>query len=66
MIKANYTYNDKHPLSEFWSHSRAISSNRLNFFGKGITYIDKLKINTPEALSAVKELDLSHNALSKL
>lgn len=42
MIKTNTKSYDKHPLSQSWQTSQKMSSNRLSFFGKGITCIDKL------------------------
>ena len=66
MIKTNYKSNDKHPLSSFWSQSQKITKNRLNFFGKGITRIDKIQSLSHDFMGPVKEIDLSHNALNKL
>ena len=55
--------NIKHPLSAFLT--QRITSSRLDLFGKGITHIDKLHID-PNFLTKIKELDLSHNAITKL
>ena len=54
MIKTNYKSNDKHPLSSFWSHTQKITKNRLNFFGKGITCIDKIQSLGNDFLTSVK------------
>jgi hypothetical protein len=42
MIKSGCKINDKHPLSTEWAHNHRIVENRMSFFGKGITTIDKL------------------------
>lgn len=53
MIKTNIRSNDKHPLSASWGTSQRMTSQRLSFFGKGITCIDKLDINE-NVLSSLK------------
>jgi hypothetical protein len=42
MIKGSNKIADKHPLSAEWAHSHRMIENRMSFFGKGITVIDKL------------------------
>ncbi len=54
----------KQPLSISLSHPQRINSGRLDLFGKGITYIDKLSQN--EYINQIREIDLSHNAITKL
>lgn len=65
MIKNNLKSNDKYALSQCWGTSQRMTSQRLSFFGKGITYIDKLDMHE-SILSSLKEIDLSHNALVKV
>lgn len=42
MIKTNWKSNDRNPLSAEWANCQRMTNNRLSFFGKGITCIDKL------------------------
>ena len=66
MIKQNRTQSDNHPLSVQWTQHLKPTGGKVSFFGKGITCIDKLDFVSKHTLESVKEIDLSHNVITKL